>query len=433
MLSAAAGARAGRAVVVVGVAYAVVLAAGMVQYGLSVPIGDPILALMEVLTITSALPVLVQFGAFHAGTAPPGRGRSSVALGFAALFALTTIGVHVFELTIGRATRMPAWTRHWCLPRWPSVTYAFELLAWDVLLGLALVFAAKWLRTRRQHASAPLRLCDKAVRGSLAREHPRGLSYTSEREARRGTLRSGDSNRNKGIAETQGAQRLVSDTLLLFPQESCWEMAPHPPTARLCASASLRQSSSRFAVRRFNHLIPVGLRHRGESGRSSRFAIQSTLAEGPEQARTVGARLGRDLNAISFKTCSASPAVVACARRFSASGSCCSVCFQARCARARCTRAQRCRCRRRKRCRWLGMRIMRRQTRLRLTRHLHRQSRAIASRPVVGRRRWRSRDRPKWSRREWCRVCATRSRGAQPRLTRQTFACCRMPTARRAR
>ncbi|MCC6432047.1 MAG: hypothetical protein IT354_14145 [Gemmatimonadaceae bacterium] len=135
MLSAAAGARAGRAVVVVGVAYAVVLAAGMVQYGLSVPIGDPILALMEVLTITSALPVLVQFGAFHVGTAPPGRGRSSLALGFAALFALTTIGVHVFELTIGRATG-----RHGLV--WPSVTYAFELLAWDVLLGLALVFAA---------------------------------------------------------------------------------------------------------------------------------------------------------------------------------------------------------------------------------------------------------------------------------------------------
>lgn len=135
MLSAAAGARAGRAVVVVGVAYAVVLAAGMVQYGLSVPIGDPILALMEVLTITSALPVLVQFGAFHVGTAPPGRGRSSLALGFAALFALTTIGVHVFELTIGRATG-----RHGLV--WPSVTYAFELLAWDVLLGLALVCAA---------------------------------------------------------------------------------------------------------------------------------------------------------------------------------------------------------------------------------------------------------------------------------------------------
>lgn len=123
------------AVVVVGVAYASVLAAGMAHYGLSVPIGDPILALMEMLTIASALPVLVQFGAFHAVATPPGRIRATAALGFAVLFSLTTTGVHVFELTIGRATG-----RHGLV--WPSVTYAVELLAWDVLLGLALVCAA---------------------------------------------------------------------------------------------------------------------------------------------------------------------------------------------------------------------------------------------------------------------------------------------------
>lgn len=120
---------------VVGITYAVVLAVGMARYGLSEPIADPILAMMELLTIASALPLLALFVALHACADPAGRTWATLALCFAAMFAFATIGVHLVELTVGRAVG-----RHGLV--WPSATYAIELFAWDLLLGLALVLAA---------------------------------------------------------------------------------------------------------------------------------------------------------------------------------------------------------------------------------------------------------------------------------------------------
>lgn len=120
---------------VVGITYAVVLALGMARYGLSDPITDPILAIMELLTIASALPLLALFVALHACAEPAGRHWATLALTFAAMFAFATIGVHLVELTVGRATGSHGLV-------WPSPTYAIELFAWDLLLGLALVLAA---------------------------------------------------------------------------------------------------------------------------------------------------------------------------------------------------------------------------------------------------------------------------------------------------
>jgi hypothetical protein len=128
------GARAGVAVTSVGMAYVVVLAAGMRRHGFSEPIADPILAVMEVLTIVSALPVLALFVALHASSEPGRRLWAMLAVCCAAMFALATMGVHVVELTAGRATASRGLV-------WPSATYAVELLAWDFLLGLALLFA----------------------------------------------------------------------------------------------------------------------------------------------------------------------------------------------------------------------------------------------------------------------------------------------------
>lgn len=73
----------------VGIVYIFVVAFGVTEAGLSDPIADPTLAVMEVLTMLSA-------------------GRQS--------------GFTVLE--------------------WPSTLYVAELLAWDVLLGLSLIFAA---------------------------------------------------------------------------------------------------------------------------------------------------------------------------------------------------------------------------------------------------------------------------------------------------
>jgi hypothetical protein len=136
------GTRSGNAVVVVGIAYALTLASGMARHGLSEPIGDPILAIMEVLTIASALPVLALFVALHAVTDPTRRLWATLALCAAAMFAFATMGVHLVELTAGRALGRPGLV-------WPSSTYAIELFAWDVLLGLALLLAASALPATR--------------------------------------------------------------------------------------------------------------------------------------------------------------------------------------------------------------------------------------------------------------------------------------------
>jgi uncharacterized membrane protein YhaH (DUF805 family) len=123
------------ATLAIGVAYAVVLAAGFVRHGLREPITDPILAIMELLTLLSAPPVVVLMAAVCDRAGPDGKVYGLAALAFATLFAGTTSVVHFVELTATRQSGGGGIV-------WPSATYAAELLAWDVFLGLSLVFAA---------------------------------------------------------------------------------------------------------------------------------------------------------------------------------------------------------------------------------------------------------------------------------------------------
>jgi hypothetical protein len=58
-----------------------------------------------------------------------------IALAFTILFAGTTSAVHFVELTAGRQLGSGGIV-------WPSPVYALELLAWNLFLGLALLFAA---------------------------------------------------------------------------------------------------------------------------------------------------------------------------------------------------------------------------------------------------------------------------------------------------
>lgn len=123
---------------VVGVVYLAVLAVGMAKYGLSEPIGDPILAVMEVLTLVSAPPLVLLIVAMHEVAGRERRMWGVVALCFISMFAVTTSAVHAVELTAGRQLG-------WQGLVWPSTTYALELLAWDWFLGLALMAAAETL------------------------------------------------------------------------------------------------------------------------------------------------------------------------------------------------------------------------------------------------------------------------------------------------
>jgi hypothetical protein len=123
------------AVLGIGVAYVLALAVGFARHGLREPIVDPVLAVMEVLTLLSAPAVVILTAAVHDRAAPERKVYGLAALAFVTLFAGTTSAVHFIELTAVRRMGGGGIV-------WPSRTYAAELLAWDAFLGLALVFAA---------------------------------------------------------------------------------------------------------------------------------------------------------------------------------------------------------------------------------------------------------------------------------------------------
>lgn len=123
------------AVFLIGVGYVVALVIGFTTRGLSAPIVDPLLAIMEMLTLLAAPFMLVMMAAIH-GRAPDNRKTvSAVAFAFMILTTGTTSAVHFLELTAMRQMGYGDLV-------WPSPAYALELLAWDVFLGLSLIFAA---------------------------------------------------------------------------------------------------------------------------------------------------------------------------------------------------------------------------------------------------------------------------------------------------
>ena len=123
------------ALVAVGVGYVVALGVGIAIHGADEPIGDPVLAVMEVLTILAALPIVTLLAAVHERAAPARKAHGLAALAFGSLCAGITCTVHFVELTAVRQLGGGGIA-------WPSRPYAAELLAWDLFLGLALVLAA---------------------------------------------------------------------------------------------------------------------------------------------------------------------------------------------------------------------------------------------------------------------------------------------------
>lgn len=129
------GSRAAGCVAGIGVAYAAALSAGFAQVGFAAPIGDPVLAIMEILTLLSAIALMISMAAVYQRAAPERRLFALLALGFTLLFTGITSTVHFVSLTSSRQRRVAEVV-------WPSTGYAAELLAWDWFLGLALIFAA---------------------------------------------------------------------------------------------------------------------------------------------------------------------------------------------------------------------------------------------------------------------------------------------------
>ncbi|MEO8224484.1 MAG: hypothetical protein ABI661_06740 [Gammaproteobacteria bacterium] len=120
---------------VLGVVYAATLGIGMNATGFDQPIVDPVLAIMELLTLVSAPLLVVMMAAVHVAAPADYKACSLTALAFMILVAGLTSAVHFVGLTALRQVGAAGLA-------WPSPLYALELLAWDIFLGLSLLFAA---------------------------------------------------------------------------------------------------------------------------------------------------------------------------------------------------------------------------------------------------------------------------------------------------
>jgi hypothetical protein len=130
------------ALCVIGVAYVITLAVGFTTVGFAKPILDPLLAVMEILTLLSAPILVVLMAAVHAYAPPEYKTHGLVAVGFMLLLAGLTSSVHFVELTAVRQSSTASLT-------WPSTAYALELLGWDMFLGLSLLFTAPIFKGRK--------------------------------------------------------------------------------------------------------------------------------------------------------------------------------------------------------------------------------------------------------------------------------------------
>ena len=132
-------------VVAFGVGYGVTVVLGFVALGnVRDPLPDPYLAVAEVLIIFMAPAMVVLTTALHACSPPGTRLVSQVAVGFMLLMAGLTMTVHLVELTVARRldpASVPGF-RELFSYEWPSLLYAVDIAAWDLLLGVALLCAA---------------------------------------------------------------------------------------------------------------------------------------------------------------------------------------------------------------------------------------------------------------------------------------------------
>src|SRR3977135_4127468 len=83
----------------IGAAYVIALAVGFTTAGFAKPILDPVLAVMEILTLLSAPILVVLMAAVHAYAPPDHKIHGVIAIAFMVLLAGLTSGVHFVELT----------------------------------------------------------------------------------------------------------------------------------------------------------------------------------------------------------------------------------------------------------------------------------------------------------------------------------------------
>jgi hypothetical protein len=139
------GIASGSAVAVLGLSYACVLMAGLFTLPSSdADIQQPWLALLEVLIIAIAPTMVLLTVSLYAQSS---EGRKPFALAsvlFMSMAAATTSVVHFTILTLSHqaAFANERWARLAFAFKWPSISYALDILAWDIFFPIAALFAA---------------------------------------------------------------------------------------------------------------------------------------------------------------------------------------------------------------------------------------------------------------------------------------------------
>ena len=122
---------------------------------------DPYLAILEFLVMLSAVGLVVLMAAVYAYAPPGNKTYALAALAFMVAFAVLTWSTHFVSLTVGRETASDAMSllsRQLSFGEWPTIALSLDLLAWDFLLGLSLLFAARVFRGDRLHNTVRLAL-----------------------------------------------------------------------------------------------------------------------------------------------------------------------------------------------------------------------------------------------------------------------------------
>jgi hypothetical protein len=134
-----------RAIAAFSIPYALTMVIGFSSMGnVRDPLPDPYLAVAEVLILLMAPCMLTLMIAVHACAPVHLRAFSLSAVGWMLILAGVTMTVHLVELTFVRRinpAQVPGFDRLLNF-QWPSLLYAADIAAWDLFLGLSLLFAA---------------------------------------------------------------------------------------------------------------------------------------------------------------------------------------------------------------------------------------------------------------------------------------------------
>jgi hypothetical protein len=131
--------------ILLSLAYVPAMLAGFLANGsFDKPIADPYLAVMELLILLMAIPLVLLFACVHAYATANRKTLTLSAFALVTVAVGITVCVHVVLLTVGRqldAATSPGYNLllSW---NWPSVAFALDIASWDFFLGFGLLLAA---------------------------------------------------------------------------------------------------------------------------------------------------------------------------------------------------------------------------------------------------------------------------------------------------